>query len=46
MNYTQPKTETIRTIIAIDGTGTPTGLMGLAINAILMTLKDTISKTE
>jgi hypothetical protein len=36
------KSETIKTVIAIDGTGS----MGAALNAVLTILKDTISRTD
>lgn len=42
LNYNEIKGETIKTVIAIDGTGS----MGAALNAVLSILKDTISRTD
>jgi hypothetical protein len=42
LNFNEIKGETIKTIIAIDGTGS----MGAALNAVLTILKDTISRTD
>jgi hypothetical protein len=36
----------VKTIIAIDGTGTSTGSMGLAIKAILNIIKTTMERTD
>lgn len=42
LNYNEIKGETVKTIIAIDGTGS----MGAALNATLHILKDTISRCD
>lgn len=45
-NYKETQGEVIRTIIAIDGTGSSTGSMALALNAITATIKPTIERTD
>jgi hypothetical protein len=42
LNYNEIKSETIKTVIAIDGTGS----MGAALNAVLNILNDTISRCD